>query len=278
MKQLLTFVMLGIVVLFSVNTYANESPVTPLLEETKSQTKLDKSFSPGTRLIGTEYAEQVKSDKEKSEAYLKSKDSSIFFRVFGLILTIVGLSRLFYVMVEAVTDCNRKALFLSYIMTWLIGYFFSVVTELQRAIIERDAGLLIQFMWVVLVVTLITQIVSVLLFEVQGHSRLINSRSSVSYHVEALPDGRHRTVQTVSETMVNVIDSQNRITRSSPMPGRELFNEFRSMAETVAVEREQTVAQPEGEPERRGPVTAEKNVVSEQDNGNKGFIRKISLD
>ncbi|KIF53140.1 hypothetical protein [Vibrio owensii] len=278
MKQLLTFVMLGIVVLFSVNTYANESPVTPLLEETKSQTKLDKSFSPGTRLIGTEYAEQEKSDKEKSEAYLKSKDSSIFFRVFGLILTIAGLSRLFYLMVEAVTDCNRKALFLSYCMTWLIGYFFSVATELQRAIIEREAGLFIQFMWVVLVITLISQIVSVLLFEDQGYSRLINSRSSVSYHVETLPDGRHRTVQTMSETMVNVIDSQNGITRSRPIPGTELFNEFRSMAETVVVDREPTVDQSEGEPDRQGTVTAEKNIISEKDNCNEGFIRKISLD
>lgn len=278
MKQLLTTVMLGIVVLFSFNTYANESPVPPLLEESKSQAKLDNSISTGTTLIDTAYAEQAKSDKEKSEAYLKSKDSSIFFRVFGLILTIVGLSRLFYVMVEAVTDCNRKALLISYFMTWLIGYFFSLVTELQRALIEREAGLLIQFMWVVLAITFICQIISIICFNDPTHSGLINSRTSVAYHVEILPDGRHRTVQTVSETMVNVSDSQNGVTRSRPMPGSELFNEFRSMAEAVAVDREPTVSLPEVEPDRRGQVTPEKNIISDQDNGNESFVRKISLD
>ncbi|MEF1336124.1 hypothetical protein REH81_04935 [Vibrio rotiferianus] len=278
MKQLLTIVMLGIVVLFSFNTYANESPETSLLEESKSQAKLDNSISTDTTLIDTTYAEQAKSDKEKSEAYLQSKDSSIFFRVFGLILTIVGLSRLFYVMVEAVTDYKRNALLISYFMAWLIGYFFSLVTELQRAVIEREAGLLIQFMWAVLAITFISQIISIILSDGPTHSGLINSRSSVAYHVEILPNGRHRTVQTVSATMVNVSDSQNGISRSRPMPGSELFNEFRSMAEAVAVDREPTVAQAESEPDRRGPVTPEKNFISEQDNGNEGFIRKISLD
>lgn len=154
----------------------------------------------------------------------------------------------------------------------------SLVTELQRAVIEREAGLLIQFMWVVLAITFISQIISIICFVGPTHSGLINSRSSVAYNVEILPNGRHRTVQTVSETMVNVSDSQNGISRSRPMPGSELFNEFRSMAEAVAVDREPTVAQAESEPDRRGPVTPEKNFISEQDNGNEGFIRKISLD
>ena len=260
------------------STTPTTDSVQQMLEKSKAQTTIDNSISTGTKLVDKTYAEQAKSDKEKSEAYLKSRDSSIFFRVFGLLLTIVGLSRLFYVMVEAVTDCNRKALFLSYFMAWLIGYFFSLVTELQRAVIEREAGVLIQFMWVVLAITFISQIISIICFDDPTHSGLINSRSSVAYHVEILPDGRHRTVQTVSETMVNVSDSQNGITRSRPMPGSELFNEFRSMAEAVAVEREQTTAQPEPEPGIRESENSDTNASNDQVNGNEGFIRKISLD